>query len=543
MDSPASRRYTRVSASLILLCAGVAPALAISQGPPSAQSGVVSLGVPPGSGIWPMVVSDDGSTVLISATVTQSILRWTAADGPTPLPLPAGAEAWVEHMSRDGHLIVGSVLAAPDFQYKLTVWEAGGPPRPIDQLGAYSAYCMAISRDGRWIAGTCQDPNAQLHTEEGFLTSSLQGVGVETIDALGPAGSVASPSAVSDDGRVVAGTSWFGPSGSARAFRWTRSGGTLALSPPGNEQEYRVLMSADGSVAAWLRTRPSGSFGFDVVRWTTAGGAVVLGGPSGESVSRIFLSDDGTTIFGNSERGGFKWSEASGFTRPFGDPTLRVTALSPDGQVAALEQTVPGQILGNRIFRWSAASGIRELDRLSTGLFPWHGVTAISYDGAEMVGSTDSGGVSAMWRENGTVGTETCGPGAPNSTGVPGTLQVLGSNVVSVASVSLLATDLPPGAAGFFLASNESVPPMPVASSEGWLCLGGRVGRYVGPGQIQSAGALGDFTLSIDPAAIATAMGPALPLFGEAWSFQAWHRDANPGPTSNLTSAVTVRFY
>ncbi len=115
-----------------------------------------------------MVVSDDGSTVLISATVTQSILRWTAADGPTPLPLPAGAEAWVEHMSRDGHLIVGSVLAAPDFQYKLTVWEAGGPPRPIDQLGAYSASCRAISRDGRWIAGTCKIRTRSFTPKRGF---------------------------------------------------------------------------------------------------------------------------------------------------------------------------------------------------------------------------------------------------------------------------------------------------------------------------------------------------------------------------------------
>ena len=27
---------------------------------------------------------------------------------------------------------------------------------------------------------------------------------------------------------------------------------------------------------------------------------------------------------------------------------------------------------------------------------------------------------------------------------------------------------------------------------------------------------------------------------GETWNFQCWYRDANPGPTSNLTDALSV---
>ena len=29
---------------------------------------------------------------------------------------------------------------------------------------------------------------------------------------------------------------------------------------------------------------------------------------------------------------------------------------------------------------------------------------------------------------------------------------------------------------------------------------------------------------------------------GETWNFQAWYRDANPGPTSNFTPSVSVLF-
>lgn len=29
---------------------------------------------------------------------------------------------------------------------------------------------------------------------------------------------------------------------------------------------------------------------------------------------------------------------------------------------------------------------------------------------------------------------------------------------------------------------------------------------------------------------------------GDIWYFQAWHRDANPGPTSHFTDAVSVTF-
>jgi hypothetical protein len=35
---------------------------------------------------------------------------------------------------------------------------------------------------------------------------------------------------------------------------------------------------------------------------------------------------------------------------------------------------------------------------------------------------------------------------------------------------------------------------------------------------------------------------PAAVQAGETWNFQAWFRDMNPGPTSNLTNGLQVTF-
>jgi len=74
------------------------------------------------------------------------------------------------------------------------------------------------------------------------------------------------------------------------------------------------------------------------------------------------------------------------------------------------------------------------------------------------------------------------------------------------------------------------------------LCLGGSIGRFVGPGQVMNSGASGSFTLTVDLSALPTPTGLVTAQPGETWNFQAWYRDANPGPTSNFTDAVAVTF-
>jgi hypothetical protein len=79
--------------------------------------------------------------------------------------------------------------------------------------------------------------------------------------------------------------------------------------------------------------------------------------------------------------------------------------------------------------------------------------------------------------------------------------------------------------------------------STGNLCLGGSIGRYTGPGQVQNSGALGTFSLAIDLTDMPTPTGGVPALVGQTWNFQAWFRDAILGlPTSNFTDALALTF-
>ncbi|MEM9378890.1 MAG: hypothetical protein AAGB93_02995 [Planctomycetota bacterium] len=142
-----------------------------------------------------------------------------------------------------------------------------------------------------------------------------------------------------------------------------------------------------------------------------------------------------------------------------------------------------------------------------------------------------------------TIGTRYCDPAVANSTGLPAELNGFGSPVVSIGSVTLSATDLPNAAFGFFLASRQQGFITNPGGSEGNLCLGGAIGRYVGPGQIQNSGPSGSFALDLDLTQVPQPNGAVAVQAGETWNFQAWYRDAVGGTaTSNFTNGVEIAF-
>ncbi len=129
-----------------------------------------------------------------------------------------------------------------------------------------------------------------------------------------------------------------------------------------------------------------------------------------------------------------------------------------------------------------------------------------------------------------------CSPAAPNSTGSPARITADGSDVLVDNQLTLNATGLPVDGFGIFLTSRTQGLSQP-AGSQGTLCLGGSIGRF--SASVLSSGALGSFSLTPDLGALpGNPSGPA--VAGETWNFQAWYRDRNPMPTSNLTDAVSV---
>ncbi len=142
----------------------------------------------------------------------------------------------------------------------------------------------------------------------------------------------------------------------------------------------------------------------------------------------------------------------------------------------------------------------------------------------------------------GNVGTNYCAANT-NSTGATGVMSAGGSPVISLNNLTLTAGDLPNTSFGFFLTSLGQGFVANPGGSQGNLCLGGAIGRYVGPGQIQNTGMTGEISLLIDVTQVPTPNGPVAAIPGETWNFQAWHRDAVAGSaTSNFTDGLSVLF-
>ena len=125
----------------------------------------------------------------------------------------------------------------------------------------------------------------------------------------------------------------------------------------------------------------------------------------------------------------------------------------------------------------------------------------------------------------------------PNSTGIPAFVCGSGSTVVADNDLTLEAFHLPLNQFGYFLTSQtQGFVPNP-GGSQGNLCLGGTIGRFVQ--QVQNSGASGSFTIQVD---LTTMPPPVQPIVqpGDTWNFQCWYRDV--GGQNNFTNAVSVTF-
>ncbi len=108
----------------------------------------------------------------------------------------------------------------------------------------------------------------------------------------------------------------------------------------------------------------------------------------------------------------------------------------------------------------------------------------------------------------------------------------------------MLADSLPAQAFGYFLTSATQGNVANPAGSQGVLCLGGAIGRFVGPGQILNSGASSQFRLRHDLTNHPTPSGLIQVQAGETWNFQAWYRDVvGGGATSNFSDGLSLTFF
>lgn len=195
----------------------------------------------------------------------------------------------------------------------------------------------------------------------------------------------------------------------------------------------------------------------------------------------------------------------------------------------------------------------RHADILDTSTMAWtsttlslprEGVCATAVQGFVLfAGSSSLTGQDHVDVYDDSIGAAYCVPATANSTGAPAELALLGfPGAASQGSVHALVTSLPPHALGLLLTSRtQGFTPNP-AGSQGNLCLGGSIGRFVAPGQVLTSGLGGTCGATIDLTALPQPLGPAAVSAGETWNFQAWYRDAVPTPTSNFSSACSIQF-
>ncbi|WP_419190622.1 LamG-like jellyroll fold domain-containing protein [Saltatorellus ferox] len=143
----------------------------------------------------------------------------------------------------------------------------------------------------------------------------------------------------------------------------------------------------------------------------------------------------------------------------------------------------------------------------------------------------------------GALGANYCGPAPLNSTGASGRMLAAGSSITTNNNVTLTAHDLPRFSFGFFITSRMQGFAAGPGGSQGNLCLGGAIGRYVASGQIMNSGSNGAIDLGINLSQTPQPNGLVQVLPGETWNFQCWFRDSVGGAaTSNFTDGLSIGF-
>ena len=249
---------------------------------------------------------------------------------------------------------------------------------------------------------------------------------------------------------------------------------------------------------------------------------------SGDMIVVGALSEDSSSV-------GFDGDQSDNSASGSGAAYVFVRSGSSWSQLAYLKASNTGP--GDQYGRSVAASG----SRIVVGALLEES-DATGVDGDQASDAFPGAGAVYVVDGIGTVGRSYCAV-AINSTGAAGKLEGSGSGSVADNNLTLIATSLPPMAFGFFITSTSQNFVANPGGSEGNLCVGGSIGRYVGPGQIQQADASGAFSLQLDLTNTPQPTGTVSISAGETWNFQTWYRDFGiMGSTSNFTNGLEVCF-
>ncbi|QDV05228.1 hypothetical protein Poly30_07240 [Planctomycetes bacterium Poly30] len=474
--------------------------------------------------------------------------------GSALLAIPASAQATftlmgsgtAADMNSDGTAVVGR-----DGQGAF-LWTATAGYMPLGGSDAVS-----VSEDGTVVLGNFTDVNGM--QSAGRWTAATGWVSIGDLGSSSGT-SLSSAYGMSGDGNRATGLGWLN-AGTAGAFEWTPTSGTLQLPQLGPNSSRGNCVSLDGVYIGGWDEDPTGPRRASI--WGPSGTQFLpLVDPvnNPEGIGEVFgLSSDGAYAVGGAGDTAWLYELSTGTLTDFGllpnccggffDRGFS-EAVSDDGQrVVGLFGSGPFSFVGTI---WGPTSGYERLSDVLVAAganlqgFEITSGTDISPNGGIILGNAvPTGSFSGQWfiatlDPTSGPGTVYCTPAAANSTGAPATISTSGSDSVANNDLVLTASNLPNNSFAYFINSMTQAMIVMPGGSQGTVCVGGSVGRFLQ--QIQNSGSNGSISISVDLVNLPQPNGLVSVMPGETWNFQAWYRDANPTSTSNLTDAISVTF-
>jgi len=137
------------------------------------------------------------------------------------------------------------------------------------------------------------------------------------------------------------------------------------------------------------------------------------------------------------------------------------------------------------------------------------------------------------------IGDRSCAPATENSAGLAGQIRLEGSDSVQTNDLTLVARRLPVGAAVLPIFGDQAAQLPGAGGSQGTLCVGGSVGRFVD--DVGFTGSDGAYSFAVDLTNLPAPTGATSAVAGDRFQFQCWYRDQlGGGQTSNYTDAVAL---
>ena len=258
-------------------------------------------------------------------------------------------------VSFDGSVVVGVSRKGGGLVNQAFRWSSNGGMQGVGSLGG-SSWALSTNVDGTVIVGFSALIPGTGNPAHAFRWTESDGM--RDLGTLGGRESFAY--GVNVDGSVVVGWSNIAD-GSLRAFSWTAPTGMRDLGTLGGKNSQALAVSGDSSVVVGVAdTTSEANHAF---RWTRLGGMQDLGRGAARAVNH-----DGTVVVGGDFSEAFRWTITSGMQKlgALAGGLSSATGVSADGSVVVGLSRVSLSNNVERIFRWTAATGIRDLNVLLT---------------------------------------------------------------------------------------------------------------------------------------------------------------------------------